>query len=147
MAPSNNQKHQAGRDLAVAEALLRGYSVTIQGPQTFIQVNGRTATVMVAAQGAWMVADIDKFIAASTETYVLVNLTGDRRDCYVVPGDELRRGVAERHREFMKRVGGTRPRNPDSRQTAIEPLHVEAWQSRWSLFDQQEHSEGEGPGR
>jgi hypothetical protein len=38
MAPSNNQKHQAGRHLAVAEALLCGYSASIQGPQSLIQV-------------------------------------------------------------------------------------------------------------
>jgi hypothetical protein len=102
---------------------------------------------MVAAQGAWMVADIDKLTATSMETYVLVNLTGGRRDCYVVPGDELRRGVAERHREFMEKVGGTRLRNPDSRHTPIEPVHVEAWQSRWSPFDRQERPEDESLGR
>jgi hypothetical protein len=76
MAPSNNQKHQPGRHLAVAETLLRGYAASMQGAQTFIQVNGRTAAVMVAGQGAWMIADVDRLTAASTETYVLANLTG-----------------------------------------------------------------------
>lgn len=34
MAPSNHQKHQAGRHLAVAGALLQGYSASLEGPQT-----------------------------------------------------------------------------------------------------------------
>ena len=38
MAPSNHQKHQAGRHLAVAEARLQGYSASLQGPQTFVKI-------------------------------------------------------------------------------------------------------------
>jgi hypothetical protein len=53
-----------------------------------------------------------------------------------VPGDELRAGVRARHDEFMASVGGLRPRNPDSRHTAIYPANAEAWRNRWSLLDQ-----------
>ncbi|MBQ1059834.1 hypothetical protein AB0F90_06655 [Micromonospora chalcea] len=135
MAPSNHQKHQAGRHLAVAEALLQGYSASLEGPQTFVKINGRRAAVQVAAQGAWMIADVYKATAASIDFYVLVDVTDGRRNFYVVPGDDLRSGIDERHQEFMSRVGGVRPRNPDSRHTAIYPAQVEAWRNRWSLFD------------
>lgn len=140
MTPSHQQKHQAGRHLAVAEALLRGYPASIAGAQTFIEVNGGGAVVSVAAQGAWQIDNIDKFTKKGVEIYVLVDVTDGRRDFYVVPGDELRRGVAERHAEFLAKHDGTRPRNPDSRHAAIEPAHVESWKNRWVLF------EGHGPG-
>lgn len=134
MAPSNNQKHQAGRHLVVAEALLQGYSASLDGAQTFVKINGRKAAVQLAGQGGWIVADIDKMTAMSVDLYVLVDVTDGCRDFYVVPGDELRGGVRERHDEFMTSVGGVRPRNPNSRQTTIYPADVEVWRSRWSLF-------------
>ncbi|MEV1017044.1 hypothetical protein AB0I95_05925 [Micromonospora sp. NPDC049751] len=135
MAPSNHQKHQAGRHLAVAAALLYGYSASLNGPQTFVTINGRKAAVQVAAQGTWMIADIDRMTAMSIDVYILVDVTEGRRDFYVVPGDDLRAGVRERHDEFMASVGGVRPRNPESRHTAIYPKDVEAWRNRWSLFE------------
>ncbi|NBE79599.1 hypothetical protein [Micromonospora rubida] len=81
-----------------------------------------------------MIADIDQMTAASIDLYVLVDVTDGRRDFYVVPGDELRSGVRERHDEIMASVGGIRPRYPSSRHTAIHPANVEAWRNRWSLF-------------
>ncbi|MCZ7422951.1 hypothetical protein O7605_25950 [Verrucosispora sp. WMMA2121] len=137
MAPNNHQKHQAGRHLVVAEALLQGYSAGLHGAQTFVKINDRTAAVQVAAQGGWMIADIDKMTAMSVDLYVLVDVTDGRRDFYVVPGNDLRAGVRARHEGFMASVGGVRPRNPDSRHTAIYPSNVETWRNRWSLFDQE----------
>ncbi|MFI6226165.1 hypothetical protein ACIBCR_02460 [Micromonospora echinospora] len=86
---------------------------------------------------------MSKMTAMSTEFYVLVDVTAGRRDFYVVPGDELRSGVRQRHEEFMASVSGVRPRNPDSRHTAIEPANVERWRDRWSLFDQPTQPAGE----
>ena len=134
MAPSSHQWHQAERHLAVAEALLHGYPASLVGAQTFVKINSRAAAVQVAAQGAWMIADIDRITAMSSEFYVLVDVTADRREFYVVPGDELRRGVRERRDDFMASVDGVRPRNPDSRHTAIYPTNVAEWRDRWSLF-------------
>ncbi|WP_327038012.1 hypothetical protein [Micromonospora maris] len=99
-------------------------------------INDKTAAVQVAAQGGWMIADIDKMTAMSVGIYVLVDLTDGRRDFYVVPGDELRAGVRARHEGFMASVGGVRPRNPDSRHTTIYPANVETFRDRWSLFGQ-----------
>ncbi|SCF06418.1 hypothetical protein GA0070607_5086 [Micromonospora coriariae] len=52
MAPSNHQKHQAGRRLAVAEALLHGLSGSLHSPQTFVTISGRTAIYPVSVE-AW----------------------------------------------------------------------------------------------
>ncbi|CCH19431.1 Protein of unknown function [Micromonospora lupini str. Lupac 08] len=113
---------------------MQGYSASLHGPQTFVKINSRTA-VQVVAQGGWMVADIDRMTAMSTDLYVLVDVTDGRQDFYVVPGEDLRAGVCERHDDFMASVGGVRPRNPDSRHAAIYPGSVEAWRNRWSLFE------------
>ena len=81
-----------------------------------------------------MVADIDKMTASSTEFYILVDVTDGRRDFYVVPGDDLRRGMRARHQQFLTAAGGVRPRNPGSRHTAIQPSHVQGWQDAWAVL-------------
>ncbi|WP_433320200.1 hypothetical protein [Micromonospora chersina] len=132
--PTHQQTHQAGRHLAVGHALLHGYRANLAGPQTFIEINGRQAAVMVAGQGAWMIADVDKFTESSTDTYVLVDVLNTSPRFFIVPGEELRRGVRERHERFMDRVG-VRPRNSESKHTKIEPPDVQRWEDRWSTFD------------
>lgn len=133
MSPSHQQTHQAGRHFAVAQALLHGYQAKLDGSQTFVEVNGRRAAVMVAGKGAWMIADVEQFAATTGETFVLVDVASSPPVFYIVPGDELRRGVRERHDRYMARVV-TRPRNPDSKHTKIEPVDVERWKDCWSLF-------------
>lgn len=74
--PTHQQTHQAGRHLAVGQALLRGYRAELVGAQTFITVNGHRAAVMVAGKGAWMIEDVDKFTDSTLGTYVLVDVSG-----------------------------------------------------------------------
>jgi hypothetical protein len=135
MAPTNPQKHQAGRHLTVAYALLRGYAAKLVGPQTYVEINGRQAAVMLASMGAWQIADVEHFTNTEHALFVLVDVTNAAAELYVVPGGDLRRGVRERHDAFVASFGGTRPRNPASRHAAIEPSHVAEWRDRWSLFD------------
>jgi hypothetical protein len=132
--PNQHQKHQAGRHLAVAEALLHGFAAALQGAQTFVTVNGHTAAVQVAGKGAWMIANIENFCATTAPFYVLVDITGGERSFYIAPGDELRHDVWERHQQFMQQHDGVRPKNPDSRHTKIEPSEVTKWQDNWSAF-------------
>ena len=40
--PSNHQKHQAGRHVVVAEALLQGYPAGLEGAQTFVTENAQS---------------------------------------------------------------------------------------------------------
>lgn len=129
------QVHSAGRHLAVAEALLRGYDASLRGPRTYIEVNGHVAQVQVATQGAWMVENIDKYLAGTVDTVVLVDTTGGVREFYIAPGDQLRRLVEGGYARWLASVGGTRPRNPASKHTAISPEAVRRWRGRWKRFE------------
>lgn len=133
-APTHNQTHNAGRYLAVGEALLRGFRASVRGPSTYIEVNGHVAQVQVAAKGTWMIENVDRYVAGTVETVVLVDLTAGARDFYIVAGDELRRDVLQRHKAFLERVGGTRPRNPSSKHAGIRPEDVHRWRNRWNRF-------------
>lgn len=135
MAPTHQQTHEAGRHLAVAEALIRGYKAALVGPASYIEVDGHKAQVQVAAKGAWQIVDVDKYTSSTIEHVVLVDLTGDRREVYICPGDALRSEVRKRYDAFVLSKGGTRPRNPDSKHAAIYPEQVRQWHSNWSRFD------------
>ncbi|MFJ3979247.1 hypothetical protein [Streptomyces sp. NPDC090021] len=133
-ARTHSQTHQAGRHLAVAEALLRGIPAKLKGAQTYIEVGEHVAQVMVAAKGAWMIADIDKFAALTCSRVILVQLTVEGPHFYVADGNELRAEVLARHMQFLEQVGGVRPRNPDSKNTVIKPEHVDSWRDQWGLL-------------
>ncbi|WP_435588967.1 hypothetical protein [Micromonospora chalcea] len=128
------QIHEAGRHLAVGQALLSGRSATIVGRRTHIEVNGQRAAVMVAAKGAWIISNVERFLTNSPAAYVLVNVTGPAYEFFVAPGFELRREVRQRHERFMARVI-TRPRNSNSLHSKIKPQDVTQWAENWSLFD------------
>jgi hypothetical protein len=129
--PTNQQKHQAGRHLAVAEALLRGYHATLVGGSAFVEVNGHKALVQTATKGAWMITDVDKYTLSTIEHIILVNVTDNLRDFYICPGDLLRNDVRERHDRFLASHGNTRPRNPLSKNATISPQQVEQWCGSW----------------
>jgi hypothetical protein len=64
-----------------------------------------------SAQGAWQIADVDRYVEGTIGTVVLVDIGGAAPEYYIVPGDDLRALVRTRHEEFMARVGGRRPQN------------------------------------
>lgn len=130
---TNRQKNNAGRHLVVGEAMLQGYPAKLLDTGAYVQINGRSARVQVATQGAWMIQDVDAYAASLDETIVLVEVTDRTRRFYVAPGDQLRSEVSQRHSDYMQRVG-QRPRNPDSRHTAIRPEEVQHWRDRWDVF-------------
>ncbi|RAO63873.1 hypothetical protein PSN01_00092 [Micromonospora saelicesensis] len=135
MAPSNHQKHQAGRHPAVAEALLHNHSASLRGPQTFVMINGRTATVEVAAQDGWMVAVIDRMTGMPVDLYVLVDVTRDvgtstpcpERTC--VPGYASDVTSSSRASAAFARATRTAGTPRSARRTQ---RHGE---TRWSLFE------------
>lgn len=132
---THHQVHNAGRHLAVAEALLRGFRAALVGPSSNIEVNGHRAQVQVAGMGAWQIQDVDRYTTASIEHVVLVNVTDGRREIYVVPGDWLRRDVRERHNAHLEAHGGSRPRSPGSKHAAIYPEHVREWRDGWDRLE------------
>ncbi|MEU3198804.1 hypothetical protein [Streptomyces sp. NPDC006996] len=131
--PTTAQVHQAGRHLAVAEALLRGVTAKLRGAQTYIEVGEHVALVKVATKNAWIIGDVDEFTALTCDRAILINVS-DTRDFYIVDANQLRADVRKRHQEFLERVGGTRPRNPDSKNHVIQLEHVNEWQDRWDLL-------------
>ncbi|HEY2795772.1 MAG TPA: hypothetical protein VGJ28_25645, partial [Micromonosporaceae bacterium] len=56
-------------------------------------------------------------------------------ELYIVPGDDLRKGVHARHAEFLAKHDGSRPKNGDSKHSTIAPAAVAEWRDQWSLFD------------
>lgn len=134
MAPTHQQTHDAGRHLAVAEALMHGYNATLIGRFSYIEVNGHKAQVQVAAKGAWQIENVDKYTSATIERIVLVDITDGLREFYICPGDALRSDVRERYDQFVRSKGGIRPRNPESKHSAIYPDQVRKWFSNWSQF-------------
>jgi hypothetical protein len=135
MEATHQQKHEAGRHLAVAEALLHGYRAEVVDKRTFIRVNGHIAQVQVAARGSWQISNVDKYLEADVERVVLVDITRAVPEFYVVPGDRLRSLVRKRYDKFMERVDQRRPRNPESKHSRIDPTTVKRWKDRWSVFD------------
>jgi len=135
MQPTHHQTHQAGRHIAVAEALIRGHRAEL-GPftRTYVLVDGIKAQVQVAAKGAWQIENVDQYTDASIAVNILVDMTGDLRKVYICPGAELREQVRERHRQFLAAHDDRRPRNPFSKHTAIYPEQVRAWHNNWQLF-------------
>lgn len=128
--PTNQKTHDAGRHLAVAQALLRGYKAGLAS-LSHIDVNGHEAQVQVAAKGAWQIADVDKYTSASIEHIVLVDVTDGLREFYICPGDALRAQVRKRHDDYVASKGGTRPRTPSSKHSVIDPEQVRKWRNGW----------------
>lgn len=134
MGATHQQKHQAGRHFAVGQALLRGWPAELVGPSSLIRINDRQAQVQVAAQGAWQIADVDKYLAAVIGYIVLVDVRSVDPAYYVATGDKVRELVSRRHEEFLARHGGVRPRTSGSRHAAIRLHDVQAWKDCWSVF-------------
>ena len=118
--------------MAVAEALLKGLPAKLQWTQSYVEVNGHKVQVQVAAKGAWQVENVEKYTSATIEYVILVDITDGRREFYVCPGHKLRADVRKRHDDFVASKGGARPRNPDSKHSAIYPEHVHKWRNGWS---------------
>ena len=135
MTATQQQKHEAGRHLLVAQALLRGYDARTVGRSSLVEINGRQVEVHVATKGAWQIANVDRFVGATTRCVVFVDLAGTVPEYFILDGDRARAIVKRHHQEFMERVGGVRPRNPQSKHTAVRRDRVQRWRNRWSLFD------------
>ena len=135
MAPTHHQKHEAGRHLVVAEALLHASDAKIVGRSSLVEINGRQAEVHVATTGTWQISNLDRFLSANTPVVIFVDLSESVPEFFILDGDSAR-DIAKRHHEaFLDRVGGVRPRNPDSKHAALKRHQVETGQDRWSLFD------------
>jgi len=88
---TNQQKHEAGRHLVVAEALLRGYDAQTVWRSGLVEINGHQAEVKMTTTGRWQIGDIYKFAEATIQRIVFVDVTETGPDFYIMDGDEARR--------------------------------------------------------
>jgi hypothetical protein len=135
MLATNQQKHEAGRHLVVAEALLRGYHAQTVGRSGLVEVNGHQAEVHAKTRGSWQISNLAEFLEATTERVVWVELTETGPEFFIMDGDEARAVVSRGQQEWLKRVGGVRPRTPDSTHAGVRSEQVESWRNRWSLIE------------
>ncbi len=66
-----------------------------------------------------------------TTFWVLVHLALNTAVCYVVPEWWIRNDISEKHDEYLRFRGGTRPVNPESDHHAIGTQRVAQWIDRW----------------
>jgi hypothetical protein len=111
MPATRQQKHEAGRHLVVAEALLRGFDAQTVGRSRLVDVNGHRAAVHVKTKGSWQLGNIDESVEATTERVVFVQLTETGPEFFILAGDDARAIVKRDQEQWLKRVGGVRPKN------------------------------------
>jgi hypothetical protein len=66
-----------------------------------------------------------------TTFWVLVHLASGKAFCYVVPEWWIRNDISEKHDDYLRSRGGTRPVSPDSDHHAIGTDRVAQWLDRW----------------
>jgi hypothetical protein len=69
--------------------------------------------------GSWQISNLDKFLEANTERVVWVKLTETGPEFFIMDGDEARAVVSRGQQEWLERVGGVRPRTPDSTHAGV----------------------------
>jgi hypothetical protein len=133
---SNDQVHEVACFYAAAAAVTHGHRVKLvdEDRRYRLRVNGALVQVPAQRAGAWQVSDVARPLADDTDAVIFVDLSGDAPDFYVVSADWVRQDVARHHREFLDRVGGTRPRNPNSTHHAIDVARVAEWHQRWEVL-------------
>jgi hypothetical protein len=70
-----------------------------------------------------------------TTFWVFVHLALGTALCYVVPEWWIRNDISEKHDDYLRSRGGTRPGNPDSDHHAIGTDRVAQWLDRWDQLD------------
>jgi hypothetical protein len=61
--------------------------------------------------GSWQISNLAKFLEATTERVVWVELTETRPEFFIMDGDEARAVFSRGQQDWLKRVGGVRPTN------------------------------------
>jgi len=146
----SDQVGRAGEYLVAAEVLRRGgYAVTFSGNMPFIDVlasdqdHARRAVIQVKTKGirsgTWQTTNEQKqrrehLTDFSERFWVLVSLTSDGADYYVVPEEWMLNDIDHRYGKYLRQHGGARPRTAGSRHYAIKPGHVEEWRERWDML-------------
>jgi DNA-binding transcriptional regulator YhcF (GntR family) len=132
----NHQVHNYARHVAAAAALASGYrSVRLDGPNTRVVVEDRTVQVNSRRQpGSPWQFSINRVVVEDAVAVILVDLTGDYPDFYIVPAQRVSDLVKRRYEQWLESKGGTRPRNPASDHATLEVDAISEWHRRWDVL-------------
>src|SRR5262245_41639850 len=56
---------------------------------------------------------------------------------FILPWQELCQVVVSAHSKYLEKHGGVRPKKPTSLHTAISPAHIEVWENKWDVLQNQ----------
>jgi hypothetical protein len=104
----------------------------------------RTVTIQVKTRrvGTWQASVDDGRRAAPAPDkkhfWIFVDLSEGMTSpgYYVVPGSWIRKSISEVHSKYLKRHGGTRPRNPRAKHHGIDSntKRIQEWKDRWDIL-------------
>lgn len=147
--PTPHQVGRAGEHLVAGEILRRGgHAVTFAGNMPDIDVlasdaaQHRTVWIQVKSKRGGRVWQTSTARGAQREEpdepptrfWVLVDLSGDDPEYYIVPEWWMQNDIHEAHEGYLARHAGQRPRNTGSTHHAIPISRVEQWHDRWELL-------------
>ncbi len=146
----NQQTARAGEYFVAAELNRRGaYAVTFAGNMPKIDIvasnvkRTREVTIQVKTRrsGSWH-SSIDEGRRRRQPHqdekgfWVLVDLATDKGPpiYYVVPDWWMRNDIYRAHRAYLRRHGGKRAINPQSKHDSIDIRRIAQWKDRWDLL-------------
>ena len=146
----NQQTAQAGEYFVAAELNRRGaYAVTFAGNMPKIDIIGsnvsRTREVNIQVKtrrsGSWHTSTDEsrrrKRNPGENSFWVFVDL-GDGAlapSYYIVPEWWMRNDIFHAHRAYLKRHGGKRAINPQSKHHSIDLRRIAQWRDRWDILE------------
>jgi hypothetical protein len=130
------QVHQVARFYAAAAAASRSHRVEVVGSRSRLSVDDRIVQVLSRRQPAspWQ-TDVNSPTVEDAEAVIFVDLSGETPDFYVAPASWVQEDVRSHHEAWLASVGGTRPRNPGSKHTAIPEARIKQWHQRWDVLE------------
>lgn len=147
--PGNQQTGQAGEHFVAAEMNRRGaYAVTFAGNMPKIDIlasnHDRTREVSIQVKtrraGTWH-ASIDdgrkcKTTSKEKHFWVFVDIENVNAPptYYVVPLWWIQNNIYETHDTYLKKHGGSRAKNPNSKHHGIDPKRIVQWKERWNIL-------------
>ncbi len=146
----NQQVGRAGEYFVVAELNKRGaFAVTFAGNMPKIdlmacnQDQSRTIHIQVKTKRSgrtWHSSIVGskpmKPPADETDFWVFVDL-GDENTSpryWIAPDWWIRNDIDKAHKDYLKKHGGKRARNPNSTHHAIDERRLKDWQVRWDIL-------------
>jgi hypothetical protein len=143
-----NQVKAAGEYYVAAEIHRRGgYAVTFSGNMPGIDIlasdvdHHRKVGIQVKTRttGTWhanVVRDAHERTPDPLEEnfWVFVDLSVKDPEYYIAPQWWIQNNIHEEHAAWLKKVGGARPRTPDSPHHAIKEDRILEWKSRWDVL-------------